>query len=65
MEAVMKYMGILMVVVYLVFGVIVLSGPQDVFYLPEPYARIFGVVLILYGAFRGYRIYRHYFQQES
>lgn len=64
METAMKYMGILMAVLYLVLGVIVLEGTNRLFNLPRNYALIFGIMLIGYGVFRGYRIYQKYFRRE-
>jgi hypothetical protein len=61
-EAIMKYMGIIMALLYLVLGVAVITSSNGLFNLPEPYAKIFGSILILYGAFRSFRIYQKYFR---
>lgn len=60
----MKYMGMLMAALYLVLGVVVLDGNNRLFNLPRAYALIFGITLILYGLFRGYRIYQKHFRKE-
>jgi hypothetical protein len=64
MDNVMKYMGLVMAVLYLTLGVIVLNGSNRLFNLPRSYALIFGITLILYGLFRGYRIYQKHFRRE-
>lgn len=64
METVMKYLGILMAVVYLALGLMVLEGTNRLFNLPRTYALIFGIMLVGYGLFRSYRIYQKYFRRE-
>jgi hypothetical protein len=65
METIMKYLGMVMAVLYLIIGIVVLQNDSRLFRLPESYSLIFGIVLILYGLFRGYRIYQRYYRKEA
>jgi hypothetical protein len=64
METAMKYMGAMMAALYVILGVVVLEGNSRLFSLPRTYSLIFGVVLVVYGIFRGYRIYQKHFRKE-
>jgi hypothetical protein len=63
METAMKYMGIAMSAIYVILGAVVLDGNNRLFNLPRAYALILGSILILYGLFRGYRIYQKYYRE--
>jgi hypothetical protein len=55
---IMKYLGILMALLYVALGVIIVSGPSTYFDIPVTYALPLGSMLIVYGLFRAYRIYQ-------
>ena len=54
----MKYLGILMALVYVAAGTAVLLQPLEHSVLPKKYALPFGILLIAYGAFRGYNTFK-------
>lgn len=55
-----RYMGVLMVIAYIVLGLAVLVFPETLT-LKEHYARFLGSMLVGYGCYRGYRIYTKHF----
>jgi hypothetical protein len=60
-ETVGKVFGVIMVVLYFILGTTFLFfAPEKI---PAQYAKPFGVVLFLYGFFRGYKYYRRYFKK--
>jgi hypothetical protein len=60
-QSVGRIFGIIMVVLFICMGTtIIIKGPE-MRNIPQDYATIFGVILILYGFFRGYKLYRKYF----
>ncbi|HEX6226633.1 MAG TPA: hypothetical protein VFZ52_19565 [Chryseolinea sp.] len=63
-EVVMKYLGILMAVIYVVGGVTVLVRSQTLTSIPEAYSTPLGAALMAYGLFRGYRLYQRYFKKS-
>lgn len=63
-EVVMKYLGVLMAVIYVVGGAIVLVRSQTLTSIQEPYATPLGAALMAYGFFRGYRLYQRYFKKS-
>jgi hypothetical protein len=63
-SAAMKYAGIVMAIVYTMLGIFVLLRGQSL-NIPTSYAIAFGAFLIVYGVFRGYRVYDKYFKTES
>jgi hypothetical protein len=50
--------GIIMVVLYITLGTTIIFKAAQIPNIPQSYAQIFGVMLIFYGAFRGYKVYR-------
>jgi len=58
---VMKYFGIIMALVYVIVGVLVIMHSSTLFNIPSPYSLPIGLMLVAYGAFRGYRVYTKYF----
>jgi len=61
-EAVGKIFGIIMVVLYFILGT------TFIFYIPAEriptqYSHPFGVVLYLYGVYRGYRYFKKYWSK--
>jgi hypothetical protein len=58
-DAIGKAFGIIMVVLYFILGTtFIFFAPERI---PEQYAKPFGIVLFIYGFFRGYKYYRKYF----
>jgi hypothetical protein len=56
--------GIFMVVIYIVAGLYIIFG-RTFYYVPSEIRTIFGIFLILYGIFRGARIYINLKNPES
>lgn len=50
-----------MVVLYIVLGTTIIFRAPLMRNIPEHYARAFGVLLILYGIYRAYQLYRRFF----
>lgn len=63
-DQVSKVFGIIMVVLYLVLGTTIIFKAHLMSNIPENTARMFGVVLILYGLFRAYKVYLRYFKAD-
>jgi hypothetical protein len=61
MISVVKYFAALMCVVYLLLGAAMIWGPKEIFNVQSKYALPMGSILIVYGLFRGYRVYQKYF----
>ena len=60
--AIMKYLGLLMAVVYIaVGGLIIFVGPTTQFNIPDQYILPLGLALLAYGLIRGYRVYTKHF----
>jgi hypothetical protein len=57
----MKYAGLLVAALYLIIGIVVLLRSNYLSSLPDGTAVPLGILLILYGLFRGYRVYQRYF----
>lgn len=57
--------GIIMVVLYVAIGTTIIFRADDQRVVQPAYAIIFGVVLILYGAFRAYKVYRSYHSRHE
>lgn len=63
-EVVMKYVGMTVAIIYIVMGIAIVIRSQDhIFNLSPAYSITFGVLLILYGIFRVYRVYSRHFQK--
>ena len=60
-ELIAKSFGVIMVVLYIVFGTTIIFKAQDMRNIPVPYAITLGVFLIFYGFLRAYKLYRKYF----
>jgi hypothetical protein len=63
-ESVMKYFGMGMALVYIVGGLAIVIQPGNLFDMPIGYRIPLGICLMLYGAFRSYRVYQKYFQRQ-
>jgi len=64
-ELVGKIFGTVMVVLYIALGTTIIFKAADIQMIPEGYAKAFGAVLILYGVYRAYKLYRRYYSSES
>ena len=64
-DIVMKYLGILMAIVYVTAGITVLYRSNQVSGIPGPYVVPLGIGLMAYGIFRAYRLYQRYFKKRS
>jgi hypothetical protein len=60
-----KGFGIVMVILYVFLGITIIFKAVDIGSIPQNYARVFGVMLILYGIFRGYKLYSRYFSKSE
>jgi hypothetical protein len=58
----MKLFGIIMVLVYIGFGVALLSNASGITHVPSAYAIPVGCFFVLYGCFRGFRLYQELFR---
>jgi hypothetical protein len=58
----MKLFGIIMVLVYIGFGVAVIMNTSGITKIPQQYAIPLGGFLIVYGCFRGFRLYQELFR---
>ena len=61
LQVVMKYFEMLMSLLYVALGIGILSKSDALALLPKKIAIPLGCILIAYGLFRGYRVYRRYF----
>lgn len=62
-EVVMKYLGILMALIYIVAGITILVRAGTLTNIPQPFVFPVGFALMFYGFFRGYRLYQKYFKK--
>ena len=63
LDVMLKYLGLVMALIYIVAGVTVLFQPAKLFNIPKPYVLPIGIALLGYGVFRSYRLYQKYFKQ--
>jgi hypothetical protein len=63
LEAVVKYLGMFMALAYIGIGAMFIARAEAVFNVPGQYATPLGIMLIVYGLFRGYKVYQRYFQK--
>ena len=61
---VMKYFGMGMALIYIVGGLVIIFQPGNLLNMPIGYRIPLGLCLMLYGAFRSYRVYQKYFQRQ-
>ncbi len=60
-----RIFGLIMVVLYIALGTtIIIKSSQQALVEPK-YAVIFGSVLILYGFFRAFKVYRTYYSERG
>ena len=60
-DLVSKVFGMVMVVLYIAFGTTIIFKAGDIEWMRERYAQAFGGILILYGLFRAYNLYRRFY----
>lgn len=60
-DVVLKYFGILMMLVYEIVGITLLIQPGR-FSIPKEYTFPLGIALMGYGVLRGYRVYQKYYR---
>jgi hypothetical protein len=58
----MKYAGIAMAVLYIFLGFFILSYGRQSFSISKSFVIPFGIVMIAYGLFRGFRTYIKHFR---
>lgn len=54
-----------MVVLYIVIGTTIIIKAPDLQNIPYNYAVVFGTLLILYGFFRAFKLYRKHYSSSS
>ncbi len=64
LETFVKYFGALMALIYVAAGISLLLNGDKFFNLPNYYSIPLGLILTFYGAFRGSRVYKKYFQTQ-
>lgn len=64
-EAASKYSGAVMALLYIALGVLMLTKQQFLGTPISSYSLPFGILLIAYGAFRGYNVYQRYFKKTE
>ena len=62
-EAAMKYVGLVMAIVYVGLGIAITFRSKELFNISSKYSLALGGLLIVYGVFRGYRVFSKYFQK--
>ncbi len=66
LEAVSKYSGIVMALIYVALGVLMITNQERfIGTLIASYTLPFGILLIAYGIFRGYNVYHRYFRKRN
>ncbi|WP_192822310.1 hypothetical protein [Rufibacter sp. LB8] len=60
----MKYTSLLMVALYLGFGIYILQSSQEQMAFPQQYKYILGGMLVFYGLLRFVRAYQQYFKKN-
>ena len=63
LNAVMKYVGMVVAIVYVVMGIAIALRSKEIFNLSENYSLALGAILIAYGIYRGYRVFAKHFQK--
>jgi len=61
MESITKYFGLFMCLIYILLGVAMITGSPLFSNIPKKYTLVMGAIMIVYGLFRGYRVYTKYF----
>lgn len=53
----MLILGLTMILFFIGFGLWILTNPSALPDLPAQYRTIFGVIILIYGLYRGWRLY--------
>ena len=61
----MLVFGIVMILFYYCFGIFLLLSPGTFTTVPAEFLRLFSGLLLVYGTYRGWRIYQDYFKQSQ
>ncbi|MGC4021623.1 MAG: hypothetical protein QM734_06625 [Cyclobacteriaceae bacterium] len=61
MESFVKYFSLLMSLAYIALGAVIASGSPLFGSISRKYTLVFGGLMIIYGLYRGYRVYQKYF----
>jgi hypothetical protein len=61
MNAVPKYFALFMSLIYLMLGAVMLADSPFFHNVSRKYTIVLGILMIVYGLFRGYRTYQKYF----
>jgi hypothetical protein len=64
MQRVFQYFGIAMGLVYLTVGLAIILGANNLFHIPDQFSMGVGIILIAYGVYRTYRIYKAYMKDR-
>jgi hypothetical protein len=62
-EVVMKYVGVAVAIIYVCMGIAIALRSQEIFGISGKYSIALGGLLIVYGIFRGYRVFSRHFQK--
>lgn len=65
MESVIKYFALFMSLIYVMIGSVMIGGSPLLNNIPRKYSLILGGAMIVYGLFRGYRVYQKYFTSHE
>jgi hypothetical protein len=65
LQSILKYMGFLMAVLYVIMGMAVVLKSEILFGIPSQYGKIIGSFMVLYGLFRSYRMYVRYGKKQE
>jgi len=60
-----KVFGILMVVLFLGGGATIIFSASDEGNIPKDNARLMGALLVVYGLYRAYTVYKNYFASDD
>ena len=60
----MKYFEFIMALIYLGAGTFLLVSPPQSANFASKYALYIGIVLVIYGLVRGYRVYKKYYGER-
>lgn len=63
LEAVMKYVGMVVAIIYVVMGIAIALRSREIFNISEQYALALGGILVAYGIYRGYRVFAKYYHK--
>ncbi|MBS1682485.1 MAG: hypothetical protein JST48_12300 [Bacteroidetes bacterium] len=65
MQSVVKYFALFMCLVYIMLGAAMASGSPLFNNISRKYTLALGCIMIVYGLFRGYRVFQKYFSSHE